>query len=126
MKPIEGVILMMKQSALAVALSTALVLSVPAIGKEPISSDEEKLGFRDRVTGMVTNVRQNTVDLKDGLFNSDERLKRAEAQIETQKVIIAELQNELTNLRIRTDVEHIQMIQASERVTAYLKSLTQE
>lgn len=117
---------MMKQSALAVALSTALVLSVPAIGKEPISSDEEKLGFRDRVTGMVTNVRQNTVDLKDGLFNSDERLKRAEAQIETQKVIIAELQNELTNLRIRTDVEHIQMIQASERVTAYLKSLTQE
>ena len=117
---------MMKQSALAVALSTALVLSVPAIGQEPTNSPEESVGFKDRVTGIFGNVRDNTTNLKDGLFNNDERYKRAQAQIETQKQIIAELQNELTNLRIKTDVEHIQMIQASERVTAYLKSLTAE
>lgn len=123
---------MMKQIVLALLLSSVMVISVPAISSEPLTTpvaegvEAEAPTFKDRIGGMFSSVKENATDLKDGLFSGDERLQRAQAQIDTQKEIIAELQYELTNLRIKTDVEHIQMIQASERVTTYLKSLAEE
>lgn len=117
---------MMKQLTLAVLLSTAFVVAVPAIGNEPLPVEQEEVGYKERVIGVWSRTTERTADLRDGLFNKDERLHRVQAQVETQKQIIAELQNDLANLQIRTDVEHIQITQCSERVTSYLKSLTSE
>lgn len=123
---------MMKQTVLALLLSSVMVISVPAISSEPLTTpvaegvEAAAPTLKDRIGGVYSSVKENAIDLKDGLFSGDERLQRAQAQIDTQKQIIAELQYELTNLRIKTDVEHIQMIQASEHVTAYLKSLIVE
>lgn len=126
MKAMEGVILMLKQTLLALLLSVSMVLTVPAAFSSGPPVENEEVTLRDRVAGVWQRTTENTANLRDGLFNKDERLARAQAQIDTQKEIIAQLQHEIDNLRIRTDVEHLQMVQSAERVAQYLRSLQAE
>lgn len=121
---IKGALLMSKQLLVATAIAAVMTVTIPAVVHA--SSDETDAGFRGKITGIWDRTKENTTNLKDGLFNNDVRLQRAQDQIASQQLIITELQEEIKNIRIQTDVRHLSITRCAGQVHEYLQAINNQ
>lgn len=128
---IKGVLLLMKQTIVAVILGLSAALVVPAVIAEapaPVTTTEtitvvEEKGWLDKAGDIWAGTKDRAVGLKDAIINEDERLLSARRMIEVQNEMIAKLQQEAAEHTIRVQADHTRMIYCARDLQNYLEDI---